>query len=262
MRKAIIGGTGVYSAFEHARREVIETEYGKVAVDLVEIQGVDFVFLARHGSAHQTPPHKINYRANMKALQILGVDEIYATCAVGSLNDQFEPGQVVLIHDFLDFTKGRVQTYYEGDDGQVAHVEMTSPYCNKLRNYFLNAVCNYKIDYRGSGVYVCTEGPRFETAAEIKFYQMIGGDVVGMTNVPECVLAKELGMCYSAIGVITNWCTGIEGKAITGHQISEAMELNKSELTKMFVDIFIQNAKASTDMNASNCNCQNALLRL
>ena len=256
MRKAIIGGTGVYDAFEHAETQSILTAYGEVTYDLITTEGIEIVFLARHGKKHDLPPHKINYRANMMALKMLEVDEIYATCAVGSMNDNFEPGEVVLITDFLDFTKNRVQTFFEGGDTRVAHVEMTDPYCMSLRKRFEESVSEYGIDYKGEAVYVCTEGPRFETAAEIRMYRQVGGDVVGMTNIPESVLAKELGLCYSAVGVITNWCTGIEGKVIEGHQIDASMQKNKAQLTQLFVKLL----KASDSERF--CRCDRSLIIL
>lgn len=254
MRKAIIGGTGVYDVFERTEARKILTAYGEVEYDFVKTETCELIFLARHGKSHHTPPHKINYRANMMALKMLEVDEIFATCAVGSMQDDFEPGSVVLIHDFIDFTKGRVQTYFEIEGEKVAHVEMTEPYCGTLRSLFLENYAEFDIDFRGRAVYVCTEGPRFETAAEIKMYKAMGGDVVGMTNVPESVLAKELGMCYSAVGVITNWCTGIEGKQIEGHQISESMAKNKQKLTELFISIL------STTTREKKCKCDHALI--
>ncbi len=256
MRKAIIGGTGVYDAFDQAQSKTILTAYGEVAYDLITTGDVEIVFLARHGKNHGVPPHKINYRANMMALKMLEVDEIYATCAVGSMNDAFEPGSVVLITDFLDFTKNRVQTFFDGDDAQVAHVEMTDPYCMALRKRFSDAATDFGIDYKGEAVYVCTEGPRFETAAEIRMFRKLGSDVVGMTNVPECVLAKELGLCYSAVGVITNWCTGIQGKAIEGHQIDASMEKNKVKLTQLFVKLL------KSSESERNCRCDQSLIIL
>ena len=254
MRKAIIGGTGVYDAFDMASTQTILTAFGEVEYDLAVLGELELVFLARHGKAHQTPPHQINYRANMMALKMLEVDEIYATCAVGSMNDAYEPGSVVLMTDFIDFTKNRVQTFFESDAEMVAHVEMTEPYCGTLRSEFLSKYADFDIDYKGPAVYVCTEGPRFETAAEIKMYRSMGGDVVGMTNVPESVLAKELGMCYSAVGVITNWCTGIEGKQIEGHQISESMAKNKNKLTDLFITILKEKHSGKT------CKCDRALI--
>lgn len=256
MRKAIIGGTGIYDAFEDAQSHSILTAYGEVSYDMVKTGDVEIVFLARHGKAHSVPPHGINYRANMMALKMLEVDEVYATCAVGSMNDLLEPGDVVLIKDFMDFTKGRVQTYFEGDQGKVAHVEMTDPYCLALRKRFADNIMSTPINYKGEAVYVCTEGPRFETAAEIRMFRHLGGDVVGMTNIPESVLAKELGLCYAAVGIITNWCTGIEGKQIEGHQISEALAKNKAMLTELFVSLL------NTPMEVRTCKCDRSLIVL
>lgn len=256
MRKAIIGGTGIYDAFEDAKTQFILTAYGEVSYDLVKSGDVEIVFLARHGKSHSVPPHRINYRANMMALKMLEVDEVYATCAVGSMNDLFEPGDVVLINDFIDFTKGRVQTYFEGDEGKVAHVEMTDPYCSMLRKRFVDHVMSTPLAYKGEAVYVCTEGPRFETAAEIRMFKHLGGDVVGMTNCPESVLAKELGLCYAAVGIITNWCTGIEGKQIEGHQISESLSKNKAILTELFVSLL------KTPLEARSCKCDRSLIVL
>lgn len=256
MRRAIIGGTGVYDAGSDVITEKLVTAYGEVIYDMMTIDGEEIIFLPRHGKKHNTPPHKINYRANMMALKMLDVTHIYATCAVGSMNESYEPGDVVIITDFIDFTKARVQTFFEGDDGPVAHVEMTEPYCGTLRNLFGKRAEKLGLGLKGDAIYVCTEGPRFETAAEIKMYRQMGGDVVGMTNVPESVLAKELGMCYAAVGVITNWCTGIEINHIEGHQIAESMEKNKALITHIFLDILKEK------IENQNCKCDKSLIVL
>jgi 5'-methylthioadenosine phosphorylase len=256
MRRAIIGGTGVYDAGSEVKTEQLVTAYGDVTYDVMKVEGREIIFLPRHGKKHNTPPHKINYRANMMALKMLDVTHVYATVAVGSMNDAYEPGDVVVITDFIDFTKSRVQTFFEGDDGPVAHVEMTEPYCGTLRAAFKEQAQKSGVEIKGDAVYVCTEGPRFETAAEIRMYHQMGGDVVGMTNVPESVLAKELGMCYAAVGVITNWCTGIEGKHIEGHQIAESMEKNKVKITETFIEVL----KEEIDVNS--CKCDRSLIVL
>lgn len=256
MRKAIIGGTGVYQLEEARETQTILTAFGSVSYDIMSIEGQEIVFLARHGSKHALPPHKINYRANMMALKMLEVDEILATCAVGSMNDAFAPGDIVVIHDFIDFTKNRPQSFYEGDDTKVVHVEMTDPYCSNLRSRFLQRAGMLEIMVQGEAIYVCTEGPRFETASEIRMYRQLGGDVVGMTNVPEVVLAKELGMCYAAVGIITNWCTGIEGNSIEGHQIDQSMALRKNQVTKAFVDVL------TNDPLEKSCACSRSLIVL
>lgn len=286
MRKAILGGTGIYSAFEGARRVEVETSYGVVACDIAEREGIEYVFLSRHGRAHSVPPHRINHRANIMALKQLEVDAIYAICAVGSMNSMYPPGTVVLLRDFLECGHGAVQTFFDGEDGVVAHADMSTPYCPVLRARFLEAVpCAVKtrmhvhkqrfadrhtpasdapcvpergpVDYRGQAVYVQTSGPRFETATEIKAYRAMGGDVVGMTNASECALAKEAGICYAAVGVVTNWCTGVEFESAGVHDIQASMAQNKSELIALLIRLLA--GPASED---EHCTCARALIKL
>lgn len=256
MKKAIIGGTGVYGVSGKGYSETINTKYGDAFVDIVEIDGQEIIFLARHGKGHTMPPHLINYRANMKALESLGVKYIYSTAAVGSCNEKYAPGDIVVINDFLDFTKSRPITFYEGGEDGVVHTDMSEPYCRNLINKFYEAAKDFKMDVKGEGVYVCTEGPRFETRQEIRMYKSLGGDVVGMTNVPEVVLAKELGMCYAAVGIITNWCTGISPEDITLHDISGVMDRNKENITNAFIKVF------SGKLDQDSCKCKHSRIRL
>lgn len=255
MDKAIIGGTGIYDIGEGSYSKIVDTKYGKVEVDIVNINGEEIAFLARHGKKHSVPPHLINYRANMKALEQLGVKYIYATAAVGSCNESYAPGDVVVIKNFIDFTKSRPSTYFEGGDEPVRHTDMGDPYCKNLRSRFYEAAKAEEIDIKGDGVYICTEGPRFETEYEIKMYRILGGDVVGMTNVPEVVLAKELGMCYATVGIITNWCTGIKGE-ITLHDIQGTLSSNKEKITRAFLRAF------SHELDQEHCSCGNAIIEL
>ena len=176
-----------------------------------------------------------------------------ATATVGSLRKDIKLGDLILIKDFLDFTQGREGTFFEGEEGKVAHVSMKDPYCSNLRR---------KLKEKGierEGIYVCTQGPRFETAAEIRFYAHIGGDVVGMTNVPEVVLAKELGLCYACAGIITNMCTGLIEEEATGEEIVGMVDMKKEELTKIFIEIFREDKK--TD-NIDKYDCKNSLIRV
>lgn len=255
MAKAIIGGTGVYGLSDNSYSKIVETEYGSVEVDIVDLDNEEIIFLARHGRKHSYPPHLVNYRANMKALEKLGVTHVYATAAVGSCNENYAPGDVVMINDFIDFTKSRPITFYDGGDG-VKHTDMSDPYCMNLRNIFNEKAKEKNIDIKGNAVYVCTEGPRFETAMEIKMYKNLGGDVVGMTNVPEVVLAKELGMCYATIGIITNWCTGMKSDAITLHDIEGSVSKNKRIITETFIEIL------KGEISRENCMCDRAIIKL
>ena len=255
MEKGIIGGTGVYDAGDIASMKMVDTIYGQVELDILNMDGEDIVFLARHGRDHSVPPHLINYRANIMALKEVGVKYIYSTVAVGSCNKRYEPGDIVVIEDILDFTKSRPSTFFEGGDEPVRHVDMSQPYCKNLRDRFYDMAKREGLDIEGNGVYVCTEGPRFETAQEIRMFKKLGGDVVGMTNVPEVVLAKELGICYSAIGIVSNWCTGMVGE-ITLHDIQGAMEMNRERITKVFIDVFKEG------LGKDNCNCSNSIIEL
>jgi 5'-methylthioadenosine phosphorylase len=256
MEGAIIGGTGVYSLSQEYRHEIVNTRYGAVEVDIVKVGHKEVAFLARHGRGHSVPPHLINYRANMKALQELGVKYVYATVAVGSCNENFTPGDIVVIKDFIDFTKARPMTFYEGGEEGVVHVDMSDPYCKNLRKIFYDMAKQDAIDVKGDAVYVCTEGPRFETLHEVKMYRQLGGDVIGMTNVPEVVLAKELGMCYAAVGIITNWCTGVKGEGIALHDIEGVLSQRKEKVTGAFIK------SLAGDLSQENCSCARALIKL
>lgn len=253
MKYGIIGGTGVYGVGGESREEVIETPYGSIAFTVLKKGEKEFIFLPRHGKGHNVPPHKINYRGNMWALKEYGVEWVYGTAAVGSCSNKFFIGDIVVFNDFLDFTKSRPVTFYDGDNG-VAHVSMKDPYCHLLREKVLE---NKVVPVKGEGVYVCTEGPRFETAAEIRFYNQIGGHVVGMTNVPEVVLAKELGLCYAGVGIVTNMCTGMVEKEASGEEILERVGDKKEKLTQVFMDIFERG-----NLSKRDCDCRKALIKL
>ncbi|KJS81233.1 MAG: 5'-methylthioadenosine phosphorylase [Peptococcaceae bacterium BICA1-8] len=237
---AVIGGTGVYNPrmLTDLQELTIDTQYGEVSLKTGRIKEKKVVFLARHGSKHSVPPHQINYRANIMALKKLGVKKIIATAAVGSLSEKMAPGQLVVLDQFIDFTKGRTQTFYEGGEKGVLHIDMTHPYCPELAQTIID-VCPPTIDLHQKGTYVCTEGPRFETPAEIKMFKMWGGDIVGMTSVPEVVLARELGICYGSIAMITNYAAGISALPLTHKEVVETMALNTHNLQALIMEILI-----------------------
>lgn len=193
------------------------------------------VFMSRHGVDHVTPPHLVNYRANIWALRELGVRKVLATAAVGSLSSDYRIGELVLLDQFLDFTKSRAATFYEGGQQGVLHIDMTEPYCATARQVIMNAAENVGITVKNGACYVCTEGPRFETPAEIRMFQLLGADVVGMTSVPEVVLARELGMCYASIGMVTN-----EAAGIGSHQLSHVEVMESIKKLEMDVANLIQ----------------------
>lgn len=233
VRLAVIGGTGVYdpSMLVDVREERRETPYGAALVRLGRFAatGEPVAFLARHGAGHSVPPHQVNYRANLLALKDLGVERVLATAAVGSLTRDVAPGTFVLVDQFLDFTKGRPSTYYENGRG-VAHVDVSDPYCPELRALLGEAAAEMDIPVRAGGTYVCTEGPRFETPAEIRMYAGFGGHVVGMTGVPEVVLARELSLCYATIAMVTNCAAGISPTPLTHSEVLAVMNANAARL--------------------------------
>lgn len=251
---AVIGGTGVYNPKMLSSLEEInvETNFGEVLVTVGKLAEKNVAFLARHGSKHSVPPHLINYRANIMALKKLGVEKIIATAAVGSLNPAMGPGDFVLIDQFIDFTKSRPQTFYEGGEIGVLHIDMTEPYCGQLRKV-IGQNCPSEVNLHQSGTYVCTEGPRFETPAEISMFAQWGGDLVGMTSVPEVVLARELGMCYAAIAMVTNFAAGICQHPLTHQEVVETMAKNTQNLQKVIMDT-LKNLNIARECSCSLAN--------
>ncbi|SMB99436.1 methylthioadenosine phosphorylase [Thermanaeromonas toyohensis ToBE] len=234
MRIAIIGGSGVYDpGMLEMREQRVETPYGEVKLKIGLYQAEEIVFLNRHGEKHSLPPHKVNYRANIWALKVLGIERVIATAAVGSTNPDFQPGEFVIVHDFLDFTKTRLYTFFEGGEMGVVHTDFTQPYCPELRRILLETARELGIKAHDGGIYACTEGPRFETPAEIRMIRQLGGDVVGMTAVPEVILAHEAGLCYSTIAMVTNMAAGISATPLTHDEVLEVMAQNSRNLRNL-----------------------------
>jgi len=236
MSVAIIAGTAIYKIpGKTLIEETVETCYGPVRIYRVEGAADDIFFLPRHGIKHDTPPHKINYRANIKALEMLGVKRVLAANAVGSINKEIPPLGLALVTDFLDFTSNREDTFFDGGDTDVKHVDMSITYCPVLNKQLLALAPNFDINLRPEAVYVSTNGPRLESPAEIRMYAQLGGDVVGMTGVPEATLARELGLCYAAIAFSVNWAAGIE-KTIHIVGDSDNFDKIKSNIPALFIE--------------------------
>lgn len=214
-KAAIIGGTGFYQIAGAQLRELaVETPFGSATAFVGEEDLSNVVFLPRHGVRHRLPPHRINYRANLKALERLGVKRILAIATVGSTRAALPPGSLVLLSQFLDFTRSRANTFYDGDDGVVAHVDVTQPYCPALCARLLETAAERDITIQPEGLYGCTGGPRLETAAEVSLMARWGVDVIGMTGVPEAVLARELGLCYASVALVVNFGAGVTSDAV------------------------------------------------
>ncbi len=209
---AIIGGSGLttLSSLDVSHREVVRTPYGEASGALVfgQIGGKPAVFLPRHGYAHTIPPHLVNYRANLWALHHHNVSGVISVASVGSIRSDLHPGDIVLPHQIIDYTWGRKATYFDGNGAPVKHVDFTDPYDPELRDAILAAGRQLSIEIKVDAVYATMQGPRLETAAEINKLERDGADVVGMTGMPEAVLARELGLPYAAINVVANHAAG------------------------------------------------------
>lgn len=213
MPAAIMGGTGIYS-LPGVDVEAVEmtNAYGKSEVMIGKGAFGDIVFLTRHGSDHTTPPHRVNYRANIQALKDLGVNRILATYAVGSITTDYPVLELAVLRDFLDFTHGRAFSFFDDLERSVGHVEMSAPFCPVMSDQLMSLASKHGIAAHDGATYVATNGPRFESPAEIKMYQQLGGHVVGMTCCPEVYLAGELGMNFAAVALPINLAAGLEDK--------------------------------------------------
>lgn len=222
----VIGGTGVYDPtwLEGTSPRIEPTPYGDASVTVGQTGGRRVIFLNRHGAGHSVPPHRVNYRANLWALARMGVRYVVATTAVGSLRPAIAPGSLVFCDQFLDFTKSRVMTFYDGDHTGVVHTDMTAPYCAGARGVLAAAAERLAVRALPAGTYVATEGPRFESAAEVRALGLLGGDVVGMTGVPEVVLARELGLCYATVSIVTNLGAGLSASPLTHGEVLGLMD--------------------------------------
>lgn len=208
---AIVGGTGLtrLSNLEVAHRQVVRTPYGEPSAALImgRLAGRDAIFLARHGHGHTIPPHRVNYRANLSALKQEGATAVLAVASVGAIRAA-APGDLVLPDQIIDYTWGRAQTFFDGNGTQVVHADFTQPYDSGLRGACLTASRDAGIALADGGVYAAVNGPRLETAAEIDRLEKDGATLVGMTGMPEAVLAREIGLPYASVCVVVNHAAG------------------------------------------------------
>ncbi|TCL64291.1 methylthioadenosine phosphorylase [Hydrogenispora ethanolica] len=240
IKLAVIGGSGVYqpAMLDDVSEVAVETPYGEIRPMVGKIAGRQVAFLARHGREHSLLPHQLNYRANIWGLKSLGVERIIATTAVGSLREELAPGALVLVDQFLDFTKQRPLTFFESGEVHRAHIDVTEPYCPDLRRQLEGAATSAGIAVHSGGCYVCAEGPRYETAAEIRMYSQLGGAVVGMTGVPEVVLARELGICYAGVSMVTNWAAGISPIRLDHADVVQIMNEHGQKIVNLIIGCY------------------------
>lgn len=209
---AIIGGSGLsqLANLEISRRQVLRTPYGEPSSPATfgHLGGVEIVFIARHGNGHTLMPHEINYRANLWALRDLGVEEVIAVNSVGGIAAHLPPGALAIPDQIIDYTSGRRQTFFEGTDQPVVHIDFTWPFAAEVRRSLLDAAATAAVQVCDGGVYAATNGPRLETAAEINRLERDGASLVGMTGMPEAALARELELPYAMLAVVANWAAG------------------------------------------------------
>ena len=244
-RLAIIGGTGLarLGDLTISKRERLATPYGAPSADFItgELNGKEVIFLARHGNPHTLAPHKINYRANIWGLKQLGVEQIIAVAAVGGITDAMAPAHIAIPDQIIDYSHGRLHTFFDDENYPVTHIDFTYPYHQKLRSALITAAAKADINITPIGTYGCAQGPRLETAAEIKRMEQDGCDIVGMTGMPEAALAKELGIDYAAVAVIANWAAGKTGDEITMTEIERHLQVGMAKLA-VLLKFFIMQA--------------------
>src|SRR3989338_2167140 len=251
----IFGGTGIYDSglLKEVKEITIDTPYGNTSdsITVGMFEGMKIAFMPRHGKKHTIPPHLLNYRANIWAFKQMGITRIIAPSAVGSLKEEHTPGDFVLPTQFIDFTKSRKGTFSE--EGKVIHISVADPFCPELQSAILRAAGAQKIPVHKDCTYVCIEGPRFSTKAESKFYRSTGADIIGMTLVPECQLAREAQICYASITTVPVYDVWAE-KPVTAKEVIETLSEN-SDATKKLLTVLINDIPKTR-----KCNCEKALL--
>ena len=232
MRKfALIGGSGFYRWAVGEKIEVA-TPYGKASVVISDLDNAKVAFLARHGGGHATPPHRVNYRANIFALNKLGYKNVISTSAAGIIRE-YKPGDLILVRDFIGFHMGSI-TFFDTFASEIKHIDMSEPYSDELNSLLIKAAKFEKIRLRDNGIVIATFGPRFETKSEINAFKKLGANIVSMSNVYEAILANELGMNYATVAIGTNYAAGISKRRLDIREVFEMMKRKNEELKKLF----------------------------
>jgi 5'-methylthioadenosine phosphorylase len=236
---AVITGTGIaLPADFHVEPIEVHTRYGTAHPMRAAKGGEDLIFLPRHGRDHVLLPHQINHRANIAALAKLGVERIFATNAVGALRKDLPPGSLVLLSDFIDFTRSKTVTMHApstAEDLPHAHTDFSQPYCPELRSVLLAQAAERALPIHGEGTYICVDGPRFETPAEVRLFASWGADVVGMTGLPEAILARECGICYAAVAIVANLGTGLSTTPLHHNAVVQTVGAAARALMELFL---------------------------
>jgi 5'-methylthioadenosine phosphorylase len=253
----VFGGSGFYRFAKGARGVAVKTPYGKPSADITisQIEGRKVAFLPRHGLHHEFPPHMVPYRANLFSFKKLGVERVIAPNAVGSLKSEVAPGDLVFCDQFVNFTTGRKDTFYDGP--LTTHVSTATPYCPQMRRAAAESAQALGLKFHAEGTVVVIQGPRFSTKAESRFFSKQGWDVINMTQYPEVVLAREQEMCFLNISLVTDYDAGLEGdakvKPVSHEEVIRVFNRNLEDLRKLIVEIVRRLPKERT------CDCGSAL---
>ncbi|MFV9672635.1 MAG: S-methyl-5'-thioinosine phosphorylase [Acidimicrobiia bacterium] len=225
---AIVGGTGYRGVLDDADfvDQTVATPFGTAQLAVGQGDVDDIIFVARHGRDRSIPPHRVNYRANLMALSQMGVERIIGLSAVGGLTREVPPGAIVIVDQLIDWTSGRAETFFDGGEWGVAHVDVTEPFCKDMRRRMLDLQSAHGLAMQSEGVYVACKGPRLETAAEIRMYASLGGTVVGMTGAPEASLARELGMHFASVCTSINNAAGLDGESVKFDGTQQAEQID------------------------------------
>ncbi|MBI2650894.1 S-methyl-5'-thioadenosine phosphorylase [Candidatus Woesearchaeota archaeon] len=255
IKVGIIGGSGLEDPkiLKEAKEINASTKFGKPSSFLTsgKISNIDLVILSRHGKKHSINPSNVNYRANILALKEQGCTHIIATTACGSLRESIKPGHIVFADQFIDRTSKRHQTFY--DSNKVCHISVAEPFCPQLRKIMAETAKRLKIPYHEKGTMVTIEGPRFSTRAESNLFRSWGCDTINMTTVPECVLAREAGICYQPIAMSTDYDCFMEDKAaVSVDEILKVMKENAEKVKKILLE-------SIPKIKFTECNCRESI---
>lgn len=255
IKAGLIGGSGFYDieGFHDKEKKKCSTPYGDPSDEFHKgvYKDCEVYFLPRHGSSHHIAPHKINYRANLWAFKELGVETIITIGAVGGIKSTLKPGNLVVPDQIIDFTGTRQSSFFDGPE--VVHIDFTEPYCEETRNIIIKAARLKKRELHTRGTYAATQGPRLETGAEIKALKILGADIVGMTGMPEAALARELGICFAMIAVVTNFAAGLRGQKLTTTEVIDVMKMSTNEVKTLLKEFF------SLLPHEKHCFCKKSL---
>jgi len=239
----VLGGVG-FNSYQKFEKQLINTPYGEVTAYLTVIKGKRIAIIPRHAGENHIPPHRINYRANIWAVHSIGAKHVISTNSVGSMRGH-PVGSFVVLDDFIDFTRNRPSTFY---DDRTVHVDVSEPYCPEIRAALRDALEKKGLPYT-EGIYACTEGPRFETRAEIRMMSQFA-DIVGMTGVPEVTLAKELSLCYASLAIITNQACGMTTQKLTADEVTEVVGKAQDAIFEIISDTI------GNIPETRNCRCR------